>query len=151
MTPQHAIATASTKSSCSPLRHALTDTLTHISDFTRTPNFRTNSPAFCRNSQVCHALGLTTSVRLFATVAAGCTAFADVTVDFPHCLVQFITPAGPHFANLRRDETRLHVMYQRALYNLLMLRSSKNRSERRKSRVSNISSLSSEPNEPKVA
>jgi hypothetical protein len=56
--------------------------------------------------------------------------------------------AGPHLANLRRDETRLHVMYQRALYNLLMLRTSKKRSEPKKSRVSNISSASSEPNEP---
>jgi hypothetical protein len=39
-------------------------------------------------------------------------------------------------------------MYQRALCNLLMLRTSKKRSEPKKSRVSNISSASSEPNEP---
>jgi hypothetical protein len=56
---------------------------------------------------------------------------------------------GPQFAHLRRDETRLHVMYQRALYNLLILRTSKKRSEPRKSRVSNISPDFSEPNEPK--
>ena len=59
--------------------------------------------------------------------------------------------AAPHFAVLRRDETRLHVMYQRALYNLLVLRTSKNRTEPRKSRVSNISFPRSEPNEPKAA
>ena len=56
--------------------------------------------------------------------------------------------ATPQFAHLRRDETRLHVMYQRALYNLLILRSARNRSEPKKSRVSNISPDSSEPNEP---
>lgn len=56
---------------------------------------------------------------------------------------------GPQLANLRRYETRLHVMYQRALYNLLMLRTSRNRSEPKKSRVSTISPPLSEPNEPK--
>ncbi len=57
--------------------------------------------------------------------------------------------AGPQLANLRRYETRLHVMYQRALHNLLMLRTSKNQSEPKKSRVSNISPDLPEPNEPK--
>ena len=55
---------------------------------------------------------------------------------------------------LRRYETRIHVMYQRALYNLLILRSARNRSEPKKSRVSNISrdfDEPNEPNEPKVA
>jgi hypothetical protein len=56
--------------------------------------------------------------------------------------------ATPQFAHLRRDETRIHVMYQRALYNLLILRSARNRSEPKKSRVCNISPDSSEPNEP---
>jgi hypothetical protein len=55
----------------------------------------------------------------------------------------------PQFAHLRRDETRLHVIYQRALYNLLILRTSKKRSEPRKSPVSTISSDFSNPNEPK--
>jgi hypothetical protein len=59
--------------------------------------------------------------------------------------------ATPHFTNLRRDETRLHTMYQRALYNLLLLRTAKNRVEPRKSRVSNISAATQEPNEPKAA
>ncbi len=59
--------------------------------------------------------------------------------------------ATPHYAGLRRDETRLHVMYQRALYNLLVLRTAKNRGEPRKPNVSNISFPSSEPNEPKAA
>jgi hypothetical protein len=57
--------------------------------------------------------------------------------------------AGPQLANLRRYETRLHVMYQRALYNLLVLRTSKKRSEPKKSLVSTISSHVAEPNEPK--
>jgi hypothetical protein len=56
--------------------------------------------------------------------------------------------AGPQFAHLRRDETRLHVMYQRALYNLLIMRTAKNRPEPKKSRVSNISPAPPEPNEP---
>jgi hypothetical protein len=56
--------------------------------------------------------------------------------------------AGTQFANLRRDETRLHVMYQRALYNLLIMRSAKNRPEPKKSRISNISPAVPEPNEP---
>jgi hypothetical protein len=56
--------------------------------------------------------------------------------------------AQPHFALLRRDETRLHVMYQRSLYNLLVMRTAKNRAEPKKSRVSNISSAEPEPNEP---
>src|ERR1017187_9231797 len=56
--------------------------------------------------------------------------------------------ATPQFAHLRRDETRLHVMYQRALYNLLILRSARNRSEPKKSRVSNIFRAFDEPNEP---
>jgi hypothetical protein len=56
--------------------------------------------------------------------------------------------ARPQFANLRRDETRLHVMYQRSLYNLLIMRNAKNRSEPKKSSVSNISSVPLEPNEP---
>jgi hypothetical protein len=42
-------------------------------------------------------------------------------------------------------------MYQRALYNLLLLRTAKNRVEPRKSRVSNISAATQEPNEPKAA
>ncbi len=58
---------------------------------------------------------------------------------------------GPKFANLRRDETRLHVMYQRSLYNLLIMRTAKNRSEPKKSPVSNISRADPEPNEPKAA
>ena len=57
--------------------------------------------------------------------------------------------AGPQLAHLQRYETRLHVMYQRALYNLLILRTSKKRSEPKKSNVSTISSVSAEPNEPK--
>ena len=57
--------------------------------------------------------------------------------------------AGPQLANLRRYETRLHVMYQRALHNLLLLRSAKNHLEPKKSLVSAISSDSAEPNEPK--
>ena len=61
------------------------------SPFGRIPSFRTNPAAFRRNSPVCRALGLTTSVRLSASVAAWYTAFAAVTVDFPHCRVQFIT------------------------------------------------------------
>ncbi len=56
--------------------------------------------------------------------------------------------AGPQLPNLHRYETRLHVMYQRALYNLLILRSAKNRSEPKKSRVSTISAALPEPNEP---
>jgi hypothetical protein len=40
-------------------------------------------------------------------------------------------------------------MYQRALYNLLVLRTAKKRSEPKKSNVSTISSVSAEPNEPK--
>jgi hypothetical protein len=55
---------------------------------------------------------------------------------------------GPQLALLRKDETRLHVMYQRALYNLLLLRTARNRSEPKKSRVSTISSDFSEPTEP---
>jgi hypothetical protein len=39
-------------------------------------------------------------------------------------------------------------MYQRALYNLLIMRSAKNRPEPKKSRVSNISQAVPEPNEP---
>ena len=39
-------------------------------------------------------------------------------------------------------------MYQRALYNLLILRTSKKRSEPKKSRVSNISPDFAEPTEP---
>src|ERR1039457_929129 len=57
--------------------------------------------------------------------------------------------AGPQLANLRRYETRLHVMYQRALHNLLVLRNAKNQSEPRKSSVSTISPGLGEPNEPK--
>jgi hypothetical protein len=57
--------------------------------------------------------------------------------------------ATPHFASLRRDETRLHVMYQRALSNLLFLRNAKNRVEPKKSLVFNISPDPQEPNEPK--
>ena len=57
--------------------------------------------------------------------------------------------AGPQLQRLQRYETRLHVMYQRALYNLLMLRTSKKRSEPKKSSVSNISPDFAEPNEPK--
>ena len=57
--------------------------------------------------------------------------------------------AQPQLAQLRREETRLHVMYQRALYNLLMLRTSKNRSEPKKPSVCNISRGSADPNEPK--
>jgi hypothetical protein len=34
-------------------------------------------------------------------------------------------PPGPHLQHLQPYETRLHVIYQRALYNLLMLRTSK--------------------------
>src|SRR5580765_6275432 len=49
--------------------------------------------------------------------------------------------AGPQLAHLQRYETRLHVMYQRALYNLLILRTSKKRSEPKKSNVSTISSV----------
>src|ERR1039457_5730509 len=56
--------------------------------------------------------------------------------------------AGPQLANLRRDETRLHVMYQRALHNLLMLRQAKNQFEPKKSCVSIISPALEEPNEP---
>jgi hypothetical protein len=56
--------------------------------------------------------------------------------------------ANPQYAILRRDETRLHLMYQRALYNLLFLKNAKNREEPRKSCVSNISSDLQEPNEP---
>ena len=57
--------------------------------------------------------------------------------------------AGPQFAHLRRDETRLHVMYQRALYNLMIVRTAKNRSEPKKSLIFNIFSVFSEPSEPK--
>jgi hypothetical protein len=56
--------------------------------------------------------------------------------------------AGPQLANLRRYETRLHVMYQRALHNLLMLRQAKNQFEPKKSCVPIISPDLDEPNEP---
>ena len=56
--------------------------------------------------------------------------------------------AGPQIANLRRYETRLHVMYQRALHNLLVLRYAKNQFEPKKSCVSTISHDLEEPNEP---
>ena len=56
--------------------------------------------------------------------------------------------AGPQLANLRRYETRLHVMYQRALHNLLMLRQAKYQFEPKKSCVSTISHELEEPNEP---
>ena len=54
----------------------------------------------------------------------------------------------PQLANLRRYETRLHVMYQRALHNLLMLRQAKYQFEPKKSCVSIISPALEEPNEP---
>ena len=56
--------------------------------------------------------------------------------------------AGPQLANLRRYETRLHVMYQRALHNLLMLRHAKYQFEPKKPLVSIISPRLGEPNEP---
>ena len=56
--------------------------------------------------------------------------------------------AGPQLANLRRYETRLHVMYQRALHNLLMLRQAKYQFEPKKSSVSTISPPLGEPDEP---
>src|ERR1035437_2193652 len=56
--------------------------------------------------------------------------------------------AGPQLANLRRYETRLHVMYQRALHNLLLLRHAKYQFEPKKSSVSIISPTFEEPNEP---
>ena len=45
--------------------------------------------------------------------------------------------ATPQFGLLHRYETRLHVMYQRALHNLVLLRSSAVRNEPRKPSVSN--------------
>jgi hypothetical protein len=54
-----------------------------------------------RNSAFCRALGLTTSVRLSGTVKAWCTAFAAVTVDFPHCRVQFTTTRRLRVASTR--------------------------------------------------
>ena len=71
------------------------------SPFTATLNRRTNSPALRRNSAVCRALGLTTSVRLSGAVYAWCTAFAAVTVDFPHCRVQFIATRRLRVASTR--------------------------------------------------
>src|ERR1035441_5748199 len=62
------------------------------SPFTPIFSMRTNAEAFRRNSPLCLALGLTTSVRLPASVCAWCTALAAVTVDFPHCREQFSTP-----------------------------------------------------------
>ena len=56
--------------------------------------------------------------------------------------------AGPQLANLRRYETRLHIMYQRALHNLLMLRHTKYQFEPKKPPVSIISPSLGEPNEP---
>jgi len=50
---------------------------------------RTNAAAFLRNSPLCRADGLTTSVRLPARSCARATALAAVIVDFPHCRVQF--------------------------------------------------------------
>ena len=40
-------------------------------------------------------------VKLFATVYAWCTAFAAVTVDFPHCRVQFIATRRLRVVNTR--------------------------------------------------
>ena len=51
-----------------------------------------NPSALRTNSPLCHPLGLTTSVRLSPTVYAWCTAFAAVTLDLPHCRVQFRIP-----------------------------------------------------------
>ena len=62
------------------------------SPFARIPSFRTNPVAFLRNSPLCRALGLTTSVRLSGVLHAWWAAFAAVIVDFPHCLVQFSSP-----------------------------------------------------------
>ncbi len=65
------------------------------SPFGRIFSLRTNPAAFRRNSPLCRALGLTTSVRLPASVYAWCTAFAAVIVDFPHCREQFRIPRLP--------------------------------------------------------
>ncbi len=59
------------------------------SPFTFMPSRRMKPAAFLRNSLLCRSPGLTTRIRLSLCVAAKCTAFAAVTVDFPHCLVQF--------------------------------------------------------------
>jgi hypothetical protein len=59
--------------------------------------------------------------------------------------------AGPQLAGLHRYETRLHVMFQRALQNLLVMRHEKNQIEPNKPCVSAISAATDEPNEPKVA
>jgi hypothetical protein len=45
---------------------------------------------------------------------------------------------GPQLALLQRYETRLHLMYQRAFHNLLLLRNPSARNEPRKSPVCNI-------------
>ena len=49
---------------------------------------------------------------------------------------------------LRREEARLHLMYQRSLSNLVFLRNSKFRVEPNKSLTCNISSENQEPTEP---
>jgi hypothetical protein len=60
----------------------------------------------------------------------------------------FELAAAPGLESLRRYETRLHVIYQRALHNLLILRSVKNQAEPSKSRVLSIANSCDEPDEP---
>ena len=51
-------------------------------------------------------------------------------------------------SRLRREEARLHLMYQRSLLNLVLLRNSKFRVEPNNSLVCNLSSQNQEPTEP---
>src|ERR1017187_4118217 len=64
-------------------------------------SLRTNPAAFFRNSPLCLALGLTTSVRLPLSVNAWWTALAAVIVDFPHCREQFRIPRLLRVPNTR--------------------------------------------------
>ena len=56
------------------------------------PNRRTNPAAFRKNSALWRSEGLATKTRLPGSLHARCTALAAVTVDFPHCRVQFKIP-----------------------------------------------------------
>ncbi|MEO8595976.1 MAG: hypothetical protein ABI759_21825 [Candidatus Solibacter sp.] len=54
-----------------------------------------------------------------------------------------------HLPHLRREETRLHMMFQRSLYNLVLLRTAKLHLEPKKSNDCSISREIEEPSEPK--
>src|SRR5579884_2072737 len=60
----------------------------------RIASFRASrsSSVFRINAPVCRSLGLATSTRHLGSVNARCTAFAETTVDFPHCREQFKIP-----------------------------------------------------------